>query len=104
MPMVKLVADFKKRSVDNVDSIPFFTCEIIFPSTIVRHFFSINEHLPVHDFVEKARLAMREANEKVKEKYGFSCFGCTYYDQKLCKMLERKDLQGSRVLVREMKG
>jgi len=43
------------------------------PSLVVRDFFAPGESYPLDDFVEKSRMALTIASERVREKYGFSC-------------------------------
>lgn len=43
------------------------------PSLIIREYFSQGQVLELADFLDKSRLALTIASDRVKAKYGFSC-------------------------------
>ena len=43
------------------------------PSTVVCSYFRQGEEMSVTDFVLRSRIALNEASERVRAKYGFSC-------------------------------
>ncbi|MEM7386840.1 MAG: MSMEG_0570 family nitrogen starvation response protein [Verrucomicrobiota bacterium] len=43
------------------------------PSSIVKEHFSLDQVLPAEEFLRRARLALNEASERVRAKFGFSC-------------------------------
>lgn len=102
--MVKIIAEFHAMNDDKDDDHENFTCEIIYPSAIVKNYFKIAQKLSGKTFITTAIQAMDEANKKVKEKYGFTCYGCLYYEGKLKKILERKAISRSNVLIKDIQG
>lgn len=43
------------------------------PSTVVCSYFRQGEEMSLTDFVLRSRIALTEASERVRAKYGFSC-------------------------------
>jgi uncharacterized repeat protein (TIGR04042 family) len=43
------------------------------PSSVVRIHFTLGQTLTAAEFVRSARIALNEASERVREKFGFSC-------------------------------
>jgi len=43
------------------------------PSLVVKDFLTVGESYALDDFVEKTRMALTIASERVREKYGFAC-------------------------------
>jgi uncharacterized repeat protein (TIGR04042 family) len=43
------------------------------PSTVVKKFFAIGDQISAAEFIESSRLALTEASERVRGKFGFSC-------------------------------
>ncbi|MHA1697682.1 MAG: hypothetical protein ACTSWN_02455 [Promethearchaeota archaeon] len=103
MPFVKLVAGLIKIK-GNVPVNEFEKIRILYPSTVVREFFNEQEEFSPRDFVAIAVKAMQAANERVKEKYGFYCFGCTYYELELKKILKRKNIDKMLVKILKLEG
>ncbi|MHA1683870.1 MAG: hypothetical protein ACTSUE_23220 [Promethearchaeota archaeon] len=104
MPMVKLVAEFTQQSSNTGPGGEPFTYEIIYPSTSVKKFFKKNDLFSAMEFIQKAILAMKEANKRVLEKYGFSCFGCKFAEDELMRFLGRKDIGTMNVLIKALVG
>ncbi|OYV36390.1 MAG: hypothetical protein B7Z80_15700 [Rhodospirillales bacterium 20-64-7] len=43
------------------------------PSSVVQSFFSAGEVLALEDFLQRARCAMAQASDRVRQKYGMPC-------------------------------
>ncbi|MBO1359794.1 MSMEG_0570 family nitrogen starvation response protein [Acetobacter sacchari] len=43
------------------------------PSLVIRDHFEPGEDYPIHEFLEKADVALTEASERVRVRYGFPC-------------------------------
>lgn len=43
------------------------------PSLVVKDYLKPGESYPLDEFVEKSRVALNIASERVREKYGFAC-------------------------------
>jgi uncharacterized repeat protein (TIGR04042 family) len=43
------------------------------PSTIVHEHFQAGEEMALSDFVQRSRVALAAASERVRQKFGFSC-------------------------------
>ncbi len=43
------------------------------PSLIIRDYFNVGEELDIAAFIEKSRIALAIASDRVKAKYGFAC-------------------------------
>ncbi len=43
------------------------------PSTVVRNYFKAGQQLPAEEFIRLSRVALKEASDRVVERYGFSC-------------------------------
>jgi uncharacterized repeat protein (TIGR04042 family) len=43
------------------------------PSTVVRNYFSEGEEMSVAEFVNRSKIALGEASERVRARFGFSC-------------------------------
>ena len=43
------------------------------PSSVVRNHFTTGQELTAAEFIQSARIALNEASERVREKFGFSC-------------------------------
>jgi uncharacterized repeat protein (TIGR04042 family) len=43
------------------------------PSLVVKDYLKPGESYPLEEFVEKSRVALNIASERVREKYGFAC-------------------------------
>lgn len=43
------------------------------PSLIVKDYFTPGHHYSLHDFVERARTALKIASDRVEAKYGMPC-------------------------------
>lgn len=43
------------------------------PSSIVKKHFKVGETLSAADFIDSSRVALTEASERVREKFGFEC-------------------------------
>jgi uncharacterized repeat protein (TIGR04042 family) len=49
------------------------TSDCYSPSLIIKDFFSVGQAYALPDFMTRVRDAYRIANERVREKYGFTC-------------------------------
>jgi uncharacterized repeat protein (TIGR04042 family) len=49
------------------------TSDCYSPSLIIKDFFSVGQAYTLPDFLTRIRDAYRIANERVREKYGFTC-------------------------------
>jgi uncharacterized repeat protein (TIGR04042 family) len=47
------------------------------PSTVVADYFSADTEYDLADFVERSRMALGIAGERVREKFGFFCTGAS---------------------------
>lgn len=43
------------------------------PSSVVAELFTPGQNYPVPDFLQRARIAMERASNRVERKYGFAC-------------------------------
>ena len=43
------------------------------PSTVVKKYFKTGQQLPAEEFIRLSRIALNEASERVRERFGFSC-------------------------------
>ena len=43
------------------------------PSTVVKKYFKAGQQLPAEEFIRLSRIALNEASERVRERFGFSC-------------------------------
>lgn len=43
------------------------------PSSVVREYFKSGDTLSAAEFIDSSRLALNEASERVRRKFGFSC-------------------------------
>ena len=43
------------------------------PSTVIRRHFRADETMTVTTFVDRSRVALHEASERVRERYGYAC-------------------------------
>lgn len=43
------------------------------PSLVIRDHLAVGEKYPIDDFVTRSRVALTEASDRVKAKYGFAC-------------------------------
>lgn len=49
------------------------TSDCYSPSYIIEEYLSVGQSYPVPDFLERARMALNIASERVRERYGFGC-------------------------------
>ena len=49
------------------------TAEYYSPSTAVHAHFKTGESYPVREFLSRSRAAMRQASERVRQRYGYYC-------------------------------
>lgn len=104
MPFVKVVAEFRNRPGTDSTRENGFTMEIIYPSVVVKNFFKRMEVLPAIEFFQKALSALKAADERVVEKYGFSCYGTIYYQEKLERMRSKIENDHLQVTITEISG
>jgi uncharacterized repeat protein (TIGR04042 family) len=62
------------------------TMECYSPSTVVREHFHTGEIMPMNEFVQRSRVALTAASERVNAKFGFYC---TSASAQLQEILER---------------
>jgi uncharacterized repeat protein (TIGR04042 family) len=43
------------------------------PSSVIKDFFVVGETYPLEDFIERSRIALRIASDRVQAKYGAPC-------------------------------
>jgi len=43
------------------------------PSSVVKNYFTAGQQLPASEFIRLSRVALNEASERVRRKFGFSC-------------------------------
>jgi uncharacterized repeat protein (TIGR04042 family) len=43
------------------------------PSSVVRDYFQAGQEMPAEEFIRLSRIALNEASERVRKKFGFSC-------------------------------
>ena len=45
------------------------------PSLVIKDYLAVGERYRLDDFVDKTRIALAIASDRVREKYGFACSG-----------------------------
>ncbi len=69
------------------------------PSLVVKEYFIPNTEYKLNEFVEKSRIALNIASDRVQEAYGFPCGKALGQLQQIeTKALEYKDLPEAKVL------
>ncbi|MEO5711988.1 MAG: MSMEG_0570 family nitrogen starvation response protein [Luteolibacter sp.] len=43
------------------------------PSSVVKKYFTPGQQLPADEFIRISRIALEEASERVRQKFGFAC-------------------------------
>lgn len=104
MPFVRLVAEFKPVMHAPGEPEGGYTMEIVYPSSTVKEYFKKDDQIAAIDFLAKAIKAMKQSNRKVMEQYGFQCSGCQQYEQQLERMLLRREMKATMVLVKHVDG
>ena len=47
------------------------------PSSVVRKYFRAGDTISAMEFIDSSRIALTEASERVREKFGFACTAAT---------------------------
>ena len=47
------------------------------PSSVVKEYFQKDQKLSAEEFLSKSRVALNEASERVRKKFGFACTGAS---------------------------
>lgn len=62
------------------------------PSSVITDYFQIGEVLPLNDFTARAETALKAANKRVQEKFGFGCGQAMHQIEIIKKFSNSRDL------------